>query len=55
LKRWNTSNSDRASSAAVGSSRMSTCASRMYARAIATFCHSPPDRSTPVLNRLPMT
>ena len=29
LKRWNTSNSERASSAAVGSSRISTCASRM--------------------------
>ena len=29
LKRWNTSNSARASSAAVGSSRISTCASRM--------------------------
>ena len=29
LKRWNTSNSARASSAAVGSSRISTWASRM--------------------------
>ena len=34
----NTSYSARASSAAVGSSRMSNCASRMYARPRATFC-----------------
>ena len=53
LKRWKTSNSARASSAAVGSSRISTCASRMYARPIAIFCHSPPESSTPVWKRLP--
>ena len=29
LKRWNTSNSERASRAAVGSSRIRSCASRM--------------------------
>jgi len=39
---------------AVGWSRISTCASRMYARAITIFCHSPPDRSSPVLKRLPI-
>ena len=52
-KRWNTSYSDRASSAAVGSSSISSCASRRYARASATFCHSPPDRSTPPSKRRP--
>jgi hypothetical protein len=51
--RKNTSYSARASSAAVGSSRMSNCASRIYARASATFCHSPPERSTPPSNRFP--
>ena len=32
-----------------------SCASRMYARAMAIFCHSPPERSTPVRKRLPST
>src|SRR5205807_6842351 len=51
--RRNTSYSARASSEAVGSSRISTWASRMYARPRATFCHSPPDSSTPPSNRRP--
>src|SRR5690606_6085464 len=53
LNRWNTSYSARASSAAVGSSRISTSASRMYARASAIFCHSPPDRFAPPSKRRP--
>src|ERR1051325_2165245 len=51
--RRNTSYSARAASDAVGSSRISTWASRMYARPRATFCHSPPDSSTPPSNRRP--
>src|ERR1051326_8574439 len=51
--RWNTSCSDFASNDAVGSSSTRTCASRRYARASASFCHSPPERSAPPSKRVP--
>ena len=53
-KRSKTACSASASSAAVGSSRTRMSASsRMKARASATFCHCPPDSSTPSLNQRP--
>jgi hypothetical protein len=45
--------SARASSAAVGSSRITNGASRKNSRASATFCHCPSDRSTPPRNTGP--
>ena len=45
--RWKSRDSASASSAVVGSSSRTSAASRTKARAAATRCHSPPERSTP--------